>query len=336
MSIHFFEITEQERRYLEPRLPGEDLVFHPETLANGDQAAAIAESAEIVSVFVHSHVGPDVIDQLPNLKAIVTRSTGYDHINVPAAESADIPVFNVPTYGENTVAEHTFALILALSRNLRRAYAQAASGDFSLDGLQGFDLKGKTIGVVGTGHIGLHVIRIARGFGMTILATDPKHDNEAADLLGFTYTSLKDLLNRSDIVTLHAPLIPQTRHLIGGNNIAEFKRGALLINTARGALVDTCTLIQALDDGTLSGAGLDVIEGEEIISEEKELLRSDDAPRDTLKLALMNRELLRRPDLVITPHIAFYSREAVERILDTTVANILGARSGSSDNRVRS
>jgi D-lactate dehydrogenase len=335
MSICFFETTDQERRYLEERLPGEALYFDPEPLTNARQAQAIAADAEVVCVFVHSHVGPNVLDPLAKLQMIATRSTGFDHINVPAAESRGIAVCNVPTYGENTVAEHTFALILALSRNLHKAYGRAAGGDFSLDGLQGFDLKGKTIGVVGTGHIGLHVARIARGFGMEVLAADPKRNTDAADLLGFTYTTLKDLLNRSDIVTLHAPLDATTRHLIGEHNIEEFKRGALLINTARGALVDTCALLRALDEGILSGAGLDVIEGEEIFSEEKQLLRNEEATAESLKMALRNHALLRRPDLVVTPHIAFDSREAVERILDTTIANIRAYRNGAPQNVVQ-
>jgi D-lactate dehydrogenase len=185
MSIYFFETTDQERRYIEERLPGEILHFNAEPLANARQAKAIGADAEIVSVFVHSHIGPDVLDPLTKIQMIATRSTGFDHINMPAVESRGVPVCNVPTYGENTVAEHTFALILALSRNLHKAYARAVSGDFTLDGLQGFDLKGRTIGVVGTGHIGLHVVRIAKGFGMEVLGYDPKPNANAAELLGF-------------------------------------------------------------------------------------------------------------------------------------------------------
>src|SRR5579883_3298594 len=145
MSIYFFEITESDQRYIEERLPG-PLHFCREPLNSASQAEKIASDAEIVSVFVHSNVSPFVIDSLPHLKMIATRSTGFDHINLPAAKSRDIPVCNVPTYGENTVAEHTFALILALSRNIHKAYVRTTSGDFSLEGLEGFDLKGKTLG----------------------------------------------------------------------------------------------------------------------------------------------------------------------------------------------
>lgn len=334
MSLYFFETDPFEQQYLRKHLHEETLHFFEEPLLNADQAQAIAGDAEIVSIFVRSKLGVDVLDTLPKLKMIAARSTGFDHINVPAAESREIPVCNVPVYGENTVAEHTFALILALSRNLHKAYVRTVAGNFSLEGLQGFDLKGKTLGVVGVGHIGEYVMRIAKGFGMHLLAYDPAVDMTKADHFGFTYTSLEDLLARSDIVTLHAPANAGTRHLIGTHNIGLFKRGALLINTARGELVDTEALISALDNGTLSGAGLDVLEGEEVFSEEKQLLLNPNASEANLKQALRNRSLLQRPDMVITPHIAFDSIEAVERILDTTVANIKAYRAGKPQNQV--
>jgi len=271
---------------------------------------------------------------LPNLKLIATRSTGYDHIDTDYAASKNIVVSNVPTYGENTVAEHTFALILALSRNLHKASARTFVGDFSLDGLRGFDLRGKTLGVIGSGHIGLYVIKIANGFGMNVIASDAYPNPSAAGLMNFRYTDLNTLLNQSDIVTLHAPLTAETHHLIGQHNIDQFKRGALLINTSRGGLVDTEALLKGLDEKIFAGAGLDVLEGEEIFSEEKQLLGNPDATNESLKTALRNLSLLRRPNLVITPHIAFDSIEAVERILDTTVANINSFMSGHPQNIV--
>ena len=188
--------------------------------------------------------------------------------------------------------------------------------------------------MVGTGHIGLFVVKIANGFGMRVLATDPHPNNEAAELMNFKYTDLKNLLNESDIVTLHAPLTAATQHIIGHHNITEFKRGALLINTSRGGLLDTEALLRGLDEKILAGAGLDVLEGEEIFSEEKQLLGNPDTTNESLKTALRNISLLRRPDLVITPHIAFDSREAVERILDTTVSNILAFKKGEPNNLV--
>jgi D-lactate dehydrogenase len=334
MSIYFFETSHFEQHYLTQHLHQETLHFSSDPLTTAGQAQSIAADAEIVSPFVRSQLSADVLERLPNLKMIATRSTGFDHINLPCAESREIPVCTVPTYGENTVAEHTFALILSLSRNLHKAYVRTIVGNFSLDGLQGFDLKGKTLGVVGVGHIGEYVMRIAKGFGMHLLAYDPVVDMTKADHFEFTYTTLEDLLGKSDIVTLHAPSSPTNRHLIGAHNIGLFKRGALLINTARGELVDTEALIGALDQGILAGAGLDVLEGEEVFSEEKQLLLNPNVSEESLKQALRNRSLLQRPDMVITPHIAFDSVEAVERILDTTIANIKAFRSGTPQNQV--
>jgi D-lactate dehydrogenase len=211
---------------------------------------------------------------------------------------------------------------------------RTTAGNFSLEGLQGFDLKGKTIGVVGTGHIGLHVVRIAKGFGMKVLAYDLRPSSIAAEILDFTYTDLDTLLGSSKIVTLHTPLNPHTRHLIGDHNIRKFKRGAILINTARGELIDTEALLKGLDEGWLSGAGLDVLEGEDVFSEEKQLLSNPNVTAESLKTALRNLSLLRRPDMVITPHIGFDSVEAVERILDTTIENIIAYRNGKVQNVV--
>ena len=334
MSIYFFEIDDIRQEYLTEELPNETLHFSSATLTTSEQAHEIGHDAEIVSPFVHSHLSADVLENLPHLKMIATRSTGFDHINVPEAESRSIPVCNVPTYGENTVAEHTFALILALSRNLHKAYVHTIAGNFSLEGLEGFDLKGKTLGVVGVGHIGEYVMRIAKGFGMRLLAYDPVVDMTKADHFDFTYTTLEDLMRRSDIVTIHAAASTATRHLIGHHNIDHFKRGALLINTARGELVDTEALIAARDHGILAGAGLDVLEGEEVFSEEKQLLLNPRATEESLKQAIRNRSLLQRPDMVITPHIAFDSREAIKRILDTTIANIQAFRQGTPQNQV--
>ncbi|MGO8671733.1 MAG: NAD(P)-dependent oxidoreductase [Capsulimonadaceae bacterium] len=333
MAIHFFEVSASDRTFLKRKLTGEDLRFYKEPLTTIGQLSD-PNNVEVLSVFVHSQVSPEIMDALPNLKMIATRSTGYDHIDFFAADSRGIPVVHVPTYGENTVAEHTFALMLALTRNVHLAYMRTTAGDFTLNGLQGIDLKGRTLGVIGTGHIGLHVIRIAGAFGMTVLAADPKPNMMASDILGFSYTTLKDLLNRSDIVSLHAPLVPATQHLIGMHNIGEFKRGAILINTARGALVDTAALLKALDEGILRGAGLDVVEGEEIFSEEKQLLLQEHVSKERLKTAIRNMSLLRRGDLILTPHLAFDSGEAVQRILTVTVGNIKALRDGALINRV--
>ncbi len=288
---------------------------------------------EILSVFVHTMLTREVLNHMPNLRFIATRTTGYDHIDLDVCNTRGIPISNVPHYGENTVAEHTFGLILSLSRKIYLAYQRTIVNDFSLVELEGFDLKGKTLGVVGAGSIGLHVIRIAKGFGMNVIAYDVKPNPLIAEVLDFEYIDLDNLLNRADIISMHAPYMPATHHLINMENIRRIKRGALLINTARGGLVDTQALIAALNEGILSGAGLDVLEGEKLVEEEERLLNTPEAEE---KMRMLNQRhiLLRRPDVLITPHMAFYSREATERIMDTTIDNIRAFLAGTPTNVV--
>jgi D-lactate dehydrogenase len=288
---------------------------------------------EVISVFIYSKTTKDLIQKLPKLRLIATRSTGFDHIDMKACKAKGVKVANVPHYGENTVAEHTFALILSLSRNIHKAFIRTTHVDFSLEGLQGFDLKGKTIGIVGTGRIGLHVIRMAKGFGMKVLAFDVKKDSFLSEVLDFEYVPLETLLKSSDIISLHRPYNEKTHHLINRERIHRIKKGALLINTARGGLVDTHALTKALDSGILGGAGLDVLEEEEMIKEEKELL-SKNYPEDKLRLLVQNHILLHRENVVITPHMAFNSREASDRILETTLSNIENFILGTPQNLV--
>ncbi|MHB9024804.1 MAG: NAD(P)-dependent oxidoreductase [Armatimonadota bacterium] len=312
------EIQPGEEAYLREHFPG---VERYEECTLQECPVSTYENADILSVFIHSRVTRDRLDRMPNLRLVATRSTGYDHIDLEACNERGIPVSNVPRYGENTVAEHTFALILSLSRKIHKAYQRTVAGDFSLENLEGFDLKGKTIGVVGAGSIGLHVIRIAKGFGMNVIAYDVKPSQLIAEVLGFEYVPLETLLAHADIISLHAPYLPSTHHMINAETIKMIKPGALLINTARGGLVDTEALIDALNQDIIAGAGLDVLEGEEMIEEEEQLLHAPEAS-DQLRAALRRHLLLRRPDVVITPHMAFFSKEARERILDTTIANI--------------
>lgn len=315
----FFEVQPWEQHLLPEDREDLTLITSSEPISRENESLAV--DAEIVSTFIHSQVTAGLIERLPRLQMIATRSTGFDHIDLDACSRRGIVVSNVPFYGENTVAEHTFALILALSRNVHKAYQRTVHGSFALEGLIGFDLKGKTLGVVGAGSIGLNVIRIAKGFGMEVVAFDVREDRLLSEVLGFEYAPLEELLSRSDIVSLHAPLTANTRHLINSTTLAMMKRGALLINTARGGLVDTNALLQALDQGILGGAGLDVLEGEELIQEESQLL-SDGAAEDKLRVLLRNHILMRRHDVVITPHIGFFSREALSRIIDETLSNI--------------
>jgi D-lactate dehydrogenase len=331
MKIAFFEVEKWEEEYLKKKLNGHVLQFLNEKLSV--ENARQIKDFEAVSVFIYSKIDEQIIREIPNLKLITTRSTGFDHIDLETCKKQGIIICNVPSYGENTVAEHTFALILSLSRNMCKACIRRFEQDFSIEGLEGFDLKGKTIGVIGTGQIGLHVIRIAKGFDMNVVAYDVHQNKLLSEVLGFEYATLEDLLARSDVITLHVPYMKATHHLMNKDTFKLVKRGAILINTARGSIVDTEALIDALDKKILSGAGLDVFEGEELIKEEKQLLY-DPKNLEVLTSLVKDHILLSKDNVVFTPHIAFYSKEALERILETTVENIAAFVSGKPQNMV--
>lgn len=332
--VTFFEVEEWEKEYFaDGELPGLHVDMHTQRL--DPDTAKRAEDSQVVSVFIYSQITADVLDRLPNLRLISTRSTGYDHIDLEECKDRGIAVSNVPFYGENTVAEHAFGLILSLSRKIYQAYVRTTKLDFSLKGLIGFDLKGKTIGVVGAGRIGLHVVRIAKGFGMEVLVYDVRQEPLLAEVLGFRYVSIEELLGSSDVITLHVPLNKHTHHMINMDNISLIKPGAILINTSRGAIVQTEALVKALDECIICGAGLDVFEGEDAIKEETQVLVQR-LPEERMKDVLLSYSLLHRDNVVITPHIAFYSEEALQRIMETTKDNILRFFEGRPSNLVTS
>jgi len=331
MRIAFYEIHGWEKAYFKNILKGHDLEFHKESLT--EENASLAKDSDAVSVFIYSKIGKEVLEKMPKLKMITTRSTGFDHIDIAMCKDRKIAVSNVPFYGENTVAEHTFALILSLSRNLRKAYLNIQRQEYSIEGLKGFDLKCKTLGVIGAGHIGLHVIRIAKGFGMKVLAFDTKPDCFLSEVLGFEYAPFDYVLGNSDIITLHAPDNEHTHHMLNRESMKKIKKGAIIINTSRGGLIETEALIEALDGKRISGAGLDVLEGEDLIKEEKQLLY-DPSKAQALGDLVKDHILLSRDNVIYTPHIAFYSQEALERVLKETAENIEGYAAGRPKNLV--
>jgi D-lactate dehydrogenase len=332
MKIVIFDTEPREAFAFDALKRGHELVVIEKPL-RADNAAQFADAA-IVSTFIYSKLGRDVLEKLPALRLIATRSTGYDHIDTAYCATHGITVSNVPTYGENTVAEHVFALLLAISHRLREAMERARSGHFTPEGLEGFDLQGKTIGVVGTGNIGIHVIRIARGFGMKVLAFDVKPQPRLATEYGFTYATMDELLAGSDVVTLHVPALPQTEHLMDERAIARMKNGAILINTARGSIVDARALIEALRSGKLSAAGLDVLPDEPLIREEAELISSIFAKQQDIRELVADHILLTMPNVIVTPHSAFNTREAIQRIVITSVSNIISFLEGAPNNVV--
>ncbi len=321
MKIAFFEIENREQDNLIGRFMAHEVEFFEWPL--NKRSVVLAKDAEIISVFIYSRIDKKILKDLPNLKLIVTRSTGFDHIDIKECKKRGIKVCNVPNYGENTVAEHTFALLLDLSRNVHKAFVRIVRDDFSIDKLEGFDLKEKTIGVIGTGKIGSSVIRIANGFQMKTIAYDKFPNKILTKKLRFAYVPLNKLLSESDIITLHVPLSDSTYHLINKKTIKLMRKGVIILNTSRGEIVDTKALLNAIKSGHVAGAGLDVIEGEELLKEEKAHLHHPPHLRGKkLKKVIQTHSLLHNDRVIFTPHIAFYSKEALERILSTTIDNI--------------
>lgn len=330
MKIIFFEAGPTEEKSIRSELAKFDQFKSTEisfvaerlTLDNADAA----KDADVVSVFVKSEVNKSVIEKLSKAKLITTRSTGFDHIDGAFAKTRGITVENIPAYGSRTVAEYTFALILGLSRRTFAATGHVKlTLDLGLGGFMGFDLQGKTIGVVGTGRIGQNVAKIAKGFDMNVIAYDSFPNAEAASSIGFKYVSLDELLSSSDIVTLHVPNKPDTKHMINLENIGKFKKGALLINTARGEVCDSLAIIKGVEEKILSGVGLDVFEGERHVK---------DASQP--EVGAMFEKLLSYPEIFVTPHIAFFTREAEHEIISVSTANIVAFLDGAMKNVVNS
>lgn len=325
----FVDREKWNRELIVKSFPKQKLTFLTELGRFGQIA-----DATVLSVFINTVLNEAVLNKLPQLKFIATRSTGYDHIDLKAARSRGIKVANVPVYGENTVAEHTFGLILSLSRKIYQAVSRTRQGDFTINNLMGFDLKGKTLGVIGAGNIGKHVIRIAQGFEMKVLVADPSLNAQALKKLGAVKASLNDLLKKSDIVSLHCPLVEATREIINAKNIKLMPKGSLLINTARGELMDTTAVLNALDKGQLGGAGLDALEAEKELKNEDQILDSK-YDLGAMRKVLENHILIKNPNVIVTPHIAFNSQEAVDRILTTTILNIKAYLKGGGANLVK-
>ncbi len=317
MKAVFYDVNPVEKLYFPQILTGYELALIEEPFTSSN----IDPSAEILSVRATSKVSAEVINSLPGLKLIATRSTGFDNIDLEAAKLKGVPVVNVPAYGEETVAEFTFALILGISRRLVDAANQVKlHRNFETDSLQGFDLQSKVLGVVGTGKIGSHVIKIAQCFGMKVIAYDAFPNVNLAHELNFAYVSLEDLYKTSDMISFHVPGRKETEHMLNIDNINQLKRGVVVINTSRGMVIETQALIKALDEQLVSAVGLDVLE-------EEQQLKDNQADQSI-------QGLIDRPNVILTPHNAFNTYEANQRILDTTVENIKAFMANSPINLV--
>lgn len=331
MKIAFFGLTEQDKKdYFKETFIDHELTFIDEVI--NEENLPNENNFEVISIFVNSKITPKVIDHFSNLKMIAVRATGFDNVDLNYAKEKNIIVSNVPAYGSHTVAEFTFGLILSLSRKIPEAIEKLRKQvKFDHEGLRGFDLYGKTLGVLGTGKIGANVIKIAKAFGMNILAYDAFPNDELAKTLEFPYVSLENLLKQSDIVTVHVPSTKETFHLINKNNIYQMKRGSILINTARGDIVETEAIYDAITSGHLSGIGVDVIESETELSENSSKNQSNP---ETSKNLMEAEYLIKNPHVIITPHTAFYTIEAEHAIMQTTAENIQGFINNSPINKV--
>lgn len=328
MKVLVYSTRKDERAFLADAFSGSGLLPQFEEIHLNARTAALAEGSEAVSVFVNDQVDASVIEVLAALgvRIIALRCAGYNNVDLEAAKQFSIQVVRVPAYSPYAVAEHAVALLLGLNRHIHKAYNRVREGNFALDGLVGFDLHGKSVGVIGTGTIGQVFCSIMRGFGSQVLAFDPNPNKSLIDA-GVSYVALDELYQCSDVISLHCPLTPQTHHLIDNSAIARMKPGVLLINTSRGGLVDTQSVIKGLKSGHLGGLALDVYE------EEADLFFEDLSDQVIADDDLMR--LTTFPNVIITGHQAFLTREALQNIAQTTVSNLtLLAQAQPCDNQL--
>jgi D-lactate dehydrogenase len=322
MKVAVFSAKNYDREFLSAANGSRHEIHFFEPHLN-EETAGLAADFGAVCVFVNDRVNAGVIARLHLLgvQLIALRCAGYNNVDLAAAKKHGITVVRVPEYSPYAVAEHTVGLMLALNRKLHRAYNRVREGNFALDGLLGFDMHGKTAGIIGTGKIGTVVAQILTGFGCPTLAFDPV-PNDSCCSLGVRYVKLDDLLAQSDIITLHCPLTPQNKRMINKAAIERMKTGVMLINTSRGALLDTVAVIEALKSSKIGSLGLDVYEEEErlFFEDRSGLIIPDD----------VFARLLTFPNVIITGHQAFFTREALENIATTTIGNITKFESGQT------
>ncbi len=322
MQVAFYDTRIYDRQYFQ-RTPGADQLdwrFFETRL--GPLVAPSASECRAVCVFVNDQVDRPCLERLAELGIglVALRCAGYNNVDLEAARECGVRVVRVPAYSPHAVAEHAVALLLTLNRKIHRAFNRVRELNFSLNGLVGFDLAGRTVGILGTGKIGRITAQIFRGFETEVLAWDKFPDQQWAARHGIRYATLEEILPVADILSLHTPLVPETLHLIGADTIARMKRGVYIINTSRGKLIETGSLIEGLKSGAVGGVGLDVYEEEEGVFFEDlsgDILRDDELAR-----------LLTFPNVLITSHQGFLTQEALEEIARVTVANLLALRDG--------
>ncbi len=327
MRVAVFSAKPYDRRFLDAANSGHELAYFEPHLDR--HTAPLAEGFRAVCAFVNDVLDEPALARLAagGVEMVALRSAGFNHVDLAAATQLGLTVSRVPAYSPYAVAEHTVGLMLALNRQIHRAHARVREANFSLEGLLGFDMRGRTVGIVGTGKIGRVVAGILAGFGCELVGYDPYPSDEAT-ALGVEYVDLDELYRRSDIITLHTPLTPDTHHLVDEASLAQMRDGVMLVNTSRGALVDTAAVIEALKDGKVGYLGLDVYE------EEGDLF-FDDLSNRVIQDDVFSR-LLTFPNVLITGHQAFFTEEALQGIAATTIANLDAYEAGEqSGNELR-
>lgn len=321
MRVAVFSTKPYDRKFLSQANNGHghELVFLEPRLTA--ETVSLAHGFPAICAFVNDEVDATVLKDLQagGTELIALRSAGFNHVDIPAADQLGLTVVRVPAYSPYAVAEHTVGLMLALNRRLHRAHNRVREGNFSLDGLLGFDLFGKTVGIIGTGKIGRVLMQILNGFGCQLLAYDP-YPHEEALALGATYVDLPELLAQSDVISLHCPLLPSTHHIINAEAMAQMKDGVMIINTSRGALVDASAAIEFLKSGKIGYLGLDVYE------EEDDLFFEDLSSR-VIQDDVFSR-LLTFPNVIVTGHQGFFTENALDNIAETTIQNITSFAKG--------
>lgn len=298
-SILFLDAEESDKTLVQNHL--QNVIFAGPNL-EGDVFIDACKPAEVISCFIYNKFPRAVIERLPNLKLLCTRSVGFDHIDIDACKERSITVCNVPDYGSHVIAEHVFALLLSTLRHINEGDRRVQSGVFDYHGLRGMALKGKTIGILGTGKIGRKVAKIAYGYEMSIIAYDVCRTEELVKDLGVQYVSFEELLHQSDIITLHLPAMKEMDHILNAAVFAQMKDGVVLVNTARGSLIDSNALLDALNSGKVAHALLDVLEHERTFEE--------------------NRDIINHPHVVVTPHIAFYADDSMRNMYLDSIQSI--------------
>lgn len=322
-KIVYFDVQEYEKEFLKEHNEGKYEYYLEENSLNN--LAALKDEykdAKVISVFTTSRVSNEVLAQFTKLELIALRSVGFNHIDIDYCSERGIVVENTPNYGNKSVAEFAIALLLDVCRKVTRSYMEYKEAYVKATALVGSELGGKTIGIVGLGAIGTEFAKLVHGFDMNILGYDFSQKQELIENYNVKYTDFETLLKESDFISLHAPLTKENKHMFDENAFSKMKKSSIIINTARGELIDTQALFNALTRNEIAGAGLDVLESEETISDPDYLADIGKLGEWALQQTVLNNRLLQLPNVIITPHIAYNTHEAINRILQTVMSNI--------------